>query len=73
VVEAATSQKAPILLVQTGRGQQVRKAKFKIDKLVDIMGWKAVGAKLMDFNKTVTMEWEQPAVPESNGAPELFE
>jgi topoisomerase-4 subunit A len=72
VVEAVTSQKAPVLLVQTGRGQQVRKAKFKIDKLVDIMGWKAVGAKLMDFNKSVTMEWEQPAT-ESNGAPELFE
>ncbi len=71
VLEAATSQKAPILVVQTGRGQQVRKAKFKIDKLVDIMGWKALGAKLMDYNKTVAMEWEVPA-GESNKAPELF-
>ena len=72
ILEAATSQKAPVLIVQTGRGQQVRKAKFKIDKLVDIMGWKAIGSKLMDYNKTVVMEWEQPAI-ESSKAPELFE
>ena len=36
----------------------MRKAKFKIAKTVDVMGWKAVGAKLVDYNKTVMMEWE---------------
>jgi topoisomerase-4 subunit A len=36
----------------------VRKAKFKIGKMVDVMGWKAVGAKLVDYNKNLTMEWE---------------
>ncbi len=52
----------PILVVQTGKGQQVRKAKFKVAKMVEVMGWKAVGAELTDFNKSIEMEWEQKLV-----------
>ncbi|HVZ24927.1 MAG TPA: DNA gyrase/topoisomerase IV subunit A, partial [Sediminibacterium sp.] len=70
-LEAVTTDPEPILMVQTGRGQQVRKAKFKVAKMVDVMGWKAVGAKLTDFSKTIEMEWERQ--PEDNsGQPELF-
>jgi topoisomerase-4 subunit A len=47
------------LVVQSGKGSQIRKAKFKIAKTVDVMGWKAVGAKLTDYNKSLLMEWEQ--------------
>ena len=36
---------------------------------VEVMGWKAVGAKLVDFNKTITMEWE---VKEGARQSELF-
>ena len=50
----------PILIVNTGKGAQVRKAKFKLAKMGDVMGWKAVGAKLVDFSKSITMEWELP-------------
>ena len=57
-VEAVSTDEEPILAVQQGRGEQVRKAKFKIAKMVEIMGWKAVGAKLVDFNKNILMEWE---------------
>lgn len=56
-VECVTTANDPILLVQSGRGEQVRKAKFKLAKVTDVMGWKAVGAKLTDYNKSVTMEW----------------
>jgi topoisomerase IV subunit A len=65
VLEAVSTEEEPILIVQTGKGAQVRKAKFKIAKMVDVMGWKAVGAKLVDFNKNIMMEWEnlnRPAV-----------
>lgn len=72
LLENATTQQAPVLVVQTGKGQQVRRAKFKIDRMVEVMGWKALGAKLMDFSKGITMEWEQP-IEEGNKAPELFE
>ncbi len=47
----------PILQMQSGRGTQLRKAKIKLHKVVDIMGWKAIGNKLTDFSKTDLMEW----------------
>jgi topoisomerase IV subunit A len=70
-VEAATTDEEPILAVQQGRGEQVRKAKFKIVKLVEIMGWKAVGAKLVDYSKSVQMEWVKSKTNSQQA--ELFE
>ncbi|MDE3252603.1 MAG: DNA gyrase/topoisomerase IV subunit A [Bacteroidota bacterium] len=70
-LEAITTEPEPILVVQTGRGQQIRKAKFKVAKMVDVMGWKAVGAKLTDYSKTIEMEWETKP-KEDNNQPELF-
>lgn len=58
ILEAVSTEEEPILVVHSGRGSQVRKAKFKIAKMVDVMGWKAVGGKLVDFNKSIMMEWE---------------
>ncbi|HJV19448.1 MAG TPA: DNA gyrase/topoisomerase IV subunit A [Sediminibacterium sp.] len=69
-LEAVSTEDEPILVVQTGRGQQVRKAKFKVAKMVEVMGWKAVGAKLTDYSKTIEMEWEQTT--QTGVAPELF-
>lgn len=69
-LEAVSTEDEPILVVQTGRGQQVRKAKFKVAKMVEVMGWKAVGAKLTDFSKTIEMSWEPAAAKDT--APELF-
>ncbi|MEO5682083.1 MAG: DNA gyrase/topoisomerase IV subunit A [Chitinophagaceae bacterium] len=69
-LEAVSTDEEPLLAVQSGRGDQVRKAKFKVVKMVEIMGWKAVGAKLTDFSKTVKMEWERKAG--DKGQPELF-
>lgn len=57
-LETVSTEEEPILIVQSGKGSAVRKAKFKIAKIVDVMGWKAVGAKLTDFNKSIMMEWE---------------
>jgi topoisomerase IV subunit A len=59
VLEAVSTEEEPVLKVEIGKGSQVRKAKFKIAKMVDVMGWKAVGAKLLDYQKNVMMEWEQ--------------
>jgi topoisomerase-4 subunit A len=58
MLEAVSTEEEPVLLVETGRGSQVRKAKFKIAKMVDVMGWKAVGAKLLDHQKNIMMQWE---------------
>ncbi len=72
VLENATTGKTPVLVIQTGKGQMVRNTKFKIDKLVDVMGWKAIGTKLMDVTKlAITTQWEQQVSKDGN-APELF-
>jgi len=70
-LEAVTTEQAPVLKVQTGRGDKINKAKFKVDKMVEVMGWKAVGAKLVDFSKSVEMEWE--VKENAAGQGDLFE
>ena len=60
VLSAVTSDETPLLNVKTGKGQQINNVKFKVDKLVEVMGWKAIGSKLMDFNKNIEMEFIQP-------------
>jgi topoisomerase-4 subunit A len=69
---AVTSQDEPMLIVTTGKGQQVRKATFKVAKMVEVTGWKTVGTKLTDFHKSIEMHWQQNP-KEENAQPELFE
>jgi len=69
-LEAVTTDPQPVLAMQSGRGSQVRKAKIKLDKVVEVMGWKALGAKLTDYSKSVEMEWVR--TDKSNEQPELF-
>ncbi|RXK61520.1 DNA gyrase/topoisomerase IV subunit A [Lacibacter luteus] len=69
-VEAVTTDEEPVLSVKSGKGAQVRSAKIKLAKVAEIMGWKAVGAKLTDFNKSIEMEWVKE---DPNAQPELFE
>ena len=70
-LEAVTTDQEPILVVQSGRGSQIRSAKIKVAKIVEVMGWKALGAKLTDYSKSVEMEWE--VKHPDNAQPELFE
>lgn len=72
-LEAITTDAKPILLLTSGRGTQQRTQKMKVADFVEVMGWKAAGNKLADYNKSVTMEWERKAKPaEDNGQTELF-
>ena len=58
LLEAVSTEEEPVLIVQKGKGSQVKKEKHKMAKEVEVMGWKAVGTKLVDYTKTVMMEWE---------------
>ena len=69
IIAKATTAEEPILAMQSGRGAMVRKAKIKITKVAEVMGWKAVGNRLVDFSKSIEMEWVK--TKESN-QPELF-
>ncbi len=68
---AATSIQEPILIVQTGKGQTLNKVKFKIASMMEVTGWKTIGAKLMGYSKTAEMAWEE-LPKEDNAQPELF-
>jgi len=57
--------------MQSGKGSQVRKAKVKLSKVVDVMGWRAIGTKLTDYNKSGEMDWEKKE--KENPQKELFE
>ncbi len=70
-LEAVTTDDEPVLHIQSGRGQMVRNAKIKVAKVVEVMGWKAVGAKLTEYSKSVEMEWEKKKADDVQG--DLFE
>ena len=73
-VAAVSAHIEPVLVVVSGKGTQQRKAKFKVSKMVDVMGSKAVGTKLVDFSKSIEMEWETKVVIKdpNDEQPELF-
>ena len=71
ILTAVSSDETPLLNVKTGKGQQINNVKFKVDKLVEVMGWKAIGSKLMDFNKNIEMEFIQPK--EETAQQDLFD
>ncbi len=71
MLEAVTSIDEPILSVKAGTGINATRSKFKIADMVELMGWRAIGAKLMNYSKTVEMEWEE-LPKEENPQPELF-
>jgi topoisomerase-4 subunit A len=35
----------------------VRKGKLKIAKIAELSGWRTVGTRLLDYSKSVEMEW----------------
>lgn len=70
-LETVTTAAEPVLLLQTGRGAQAKRSKIKISRVVETMGWKAVGARLTDYTKSTQMEWE-PLKGDENQQPELF-
>ncbi|HSV10977.1 MAG TPA: DNA gyrase/topoisomerase IV subunit A, partial [Hanamia sp.] len=67
----ATTAEEPVLEMQSGRGTQIRKAKIKLHKVVDVMGWRAIGNKLTDYSKNDQLNWVEPE--KSSPQTELFE
>jgi topoisomerase IV subunit A len=69
-LEAVSTEKEPVILISSGRGAQAKTQKIKLVPFVEVMGWKAAGAKLFDFNKSVNMDWE--VKKSKGGQQELF-
>ena len=66
-----TTANEPVLAMQSGHGAQLRRAKIKLHKVVDVMGWRAIGNKLTDFSKSDQMDWVENNQPKVQG--DLFE
>ena len=56
-IELITTEVNPILLLTTNLNGAPVQQRIKVAEVIDVMGWKAVGNKLVD-KKTVEMEWE---------------
>jgi topoisomerase-4 subunit A len=69
-LEAVTTEAEPVLAVQQGRGAQVRKGKLKLSKMAEVSGWRTVGTKILDYAKSVEMEWVKG---KGSAQAELFE
>jgi len=52
-----TTFEDPIILILTGKGAQARTSKIKLAEFVELMGWKAIGIKLTEFNQSTVLDW----------------
>jgi topoisomerase-4 subunit A len=69
-LEAVTTEEDPVLILHIEKGSQVTTQKIQIGGFVEIMGWKAMGNKLVNYSKDVQMEWEKTS--EDNVQAKLF-
>ncbi|HMU71362.1 MAG TPA: DNA gyrase/topoisomerase IV subunit A [Ferruginibacter sp.] len=71
-IEAVTTEEEPVLAMQQGRGEQIRKGKLKIARIAEVTGYRTVGSKLADYSKSTEMEWV-PSPAANKSQTELFE
>ncbi|WP_018612244.1 DNA gyrase/topoisomerase IV subunit A [Segetibacter koreensis] len=67
-LEAVTTDEDPVLILHTEKGKQVATQKIQIGGFVEVMGWKAIGNKLVGYDKDVEMEWETKAAEDDKQA-----
>ncbi len=70
-LEAVTTEEDPVLVLHTNKGSQTATQKIQIGGFVEVMGWKAIGNKLVGDSKNAEMEWEAKA-SEDNVQTKLF-
>jgi topoisomerase IV subunit A len=72
-LELVTLHPEPVAVIRSGRGASAKTQRIKVAKLVEVMGWKAVGSKLIDYTKSTEIEWGQKdEAKEEPPQPELF-
>ena len=72
-LELVTQHPEPIAVIKSGRGSAAKTQKVKVASFVEVMGWKAVGSKLIDLTKTMEIGWgHKEEAKEEPPQPELF-
>jgi topoisomerase IV subunit A len=72
-LELVTLHPEPVAVIKSGRAASAKTQRIKVAKFVEVMGWKAVGSKLIDFTKSTEIGWGQKEeAKEEPPQPELF-
>jgi topoisomerase-4 subunit A len=56
-VVVVTTNPDPVAVIRSGKGAQSKETRIKVADLVEVMGWRAVGSKFTDFNKSTEITW----------------
>ena len=65
-LETVTTDEEPTLVLHSKQGEQ----KIPIAGFVEVMGWKAIGNKLVGYSKDLEIDWE--SISEEDGQGKLF-
>lgn len=71
MLQAVTTHPDPILGLEKGKGDQVRKIKYKVGKNVEVTGWRTVGVRVDDYTKSTKIYWVEQKGDKAQA--ELFE
>jgi topoisomerase IV subunit A len=70
-LELVTTEAEPVIKLLVGKKSEAKEQIMKVTEFVDVMGWKAIGTKLVD-KKQLTMEWVIKEKKEDDGQTSLF-
>ncbi|MEY4660277.1 MAG: hypothetical protein RLZZ42_229, partial [Bacteroidota bacterium] len=56
-IVVVTTDPDPIAIIKSGKGAQLKETRIKVADLVEVMGWRAVGSKFTDYNKSTSISW----------------
>ncbi|MES2777971.1 MAG: DNA gyrase/topoisomerase IV subunit A [Bacteroidota bacterium] len=70
-LELVTTDQDPVIKLTIGKKGDTKEQVMKVNEFIDVMGWKAIGTKLVD-KKQVVMEWVAKDKKEDDAQTSLF-
>ncbi len=67
-VVIVTTDPDPVAIIKSGKGAMVKETRIKVADLVEVMGWRAIGSKFTDFNKSTSISWHSDEPPATQAA-----
>jgi topoisomerase-4 subunit A len=67
-VVIVTTDPDPVAIIKSGKGALVKETRIKVADLVEVMGWRAIGSKFTDFNKSTNISWNSDEPPATQAA-----
>ena len=67
-VVIVTTDQDPVAVIKSGKGALLKETRIKVADLVEVMGWRAIGSKFTDFNKSTSISWNSDEPPATQAA-----